>query len=78
MSTEVVLKESVMEILDELPPDGIEAVLDFARFMKSKTQSKEETNLPIVKVGSFADLKPLIGKFDLEGDAVVDCEKYWE
>ena len=78
MGVEVSLKNSVMEILDELPPDGISSVLDFARFIKLKTQSEEKTDFPTVKVGSFADLKPLIGKFDLEGDAVVDCEQYWE
>jgi hypothetical protein len=78
MGVEVPLKHSVMEILDQLPPDGIEAVLDFARFIRSKTESTEKPALPIVKVGSFTELKPLIGKFDLEGDAVVDCEQYWK
>ena len=78
MQTHTALKESVIQILDEMPVAKVAEVLDFARFLKSKTQSKEETDLPIVKVGSFADLKSLIGKFDLEGDAVVDCEKYWE
>ncbi len=71
MATEVTLKESVVKVLDELPPEGIATVLDFALFMKSKTHAKQSTSLPIVKTGSFAALKPLIGRFDLERNYVI-------
>jgi len=79
MRTKVSLKKSVIKVLDELSSEQLAAVLDFALFIKSKVQAEEKkTNLLTVKTGSFADLKPLVGIFDLGGDAIVDCENYWE
>ena len=79
MQQQVSLKESLIEVINDMPNDKIASILDFALFMKSRLQSEEESSAHIIiKEGSSKKLKALVGRFGLGGDAVADAENYWE
>jgi hypothetical protein len=75
METYEALKDSVIKVLNELPPSEVAEVLDFARFVQAKNQKKRQA---VLKTGSFDDLQPLVGMVALGGDAVVDCDNLEE
>jgi hypothetical protein len=72
---QVSLKESLIQTIDEMPADKIAEVLNFARFLNEKQAPAGQI---VVKRGSFEEFEALAGIVSLGGDAVVDCENYWE
>jgi hypothetical protein len=69
------LKESIFKVLDKMPEDKVAEVLDFALFVNSRKQPEKKN---IVKRGSFEEFESLAGIVSLGGDAVIDCENYWD
>ncbi len=79
MQAEVSVKESVIRILDELPPERISEVLDFALFIKERTKAEvRKSQKPEVKAAPVESLKALAGLVALGGDAVEDADKCYE
>ncbi|MCZ6680709.1 MAG: hypothetical protein O7E52_26060 [Candidatus Poribacteria bacterium] len=75
MRPQVPSRESLFKVVEEMSDDQVAEVLDFARFIQSRTEKKGKV---IVKTGSFENFKKLSGIVSLGGDAVVDSENYWD
>lgn len=72
------LKESVLEVLDELPPEAMAELLDFALFLKQRSQIRGEMQRPQPKTVSAAHLNKLVGLVAWGGDAIADTERLYE
>ena len=79
------VKEAVKRVLDDLPAEKIEEVLDFALFLKarwtekraSKATTQESTKL-ILRTLPAAHLDQLTGLVAWGGDAVADAERLYD
>lgn len=73
------LKEVVIKVLDELPPEQVAQLLDFALFLKQRSQMQYRS-LP--KTGAIAvpatHLDGLVGMVAWGGDALTDTERLYE
>lgn len=72
------LRESVIRILDELPPESIAELLDFALFLKSRSQTRRGVQKPQLKTAPASRLDGLVGLVAWGGDALVDTEGFYE
>jgi hypothetical protein len=79
MTVAVSMKESIMKVINELPPERVAEVLDFALFLKERGQAKSQKFLkPEVKTAPIENLKALVGLVSLGGDALEDTERCYE
>ncbi len=74
ITANVSTKEAVLRVLDELPQERINEVLEFALFIRARSHGlKPDLTVPAVPV-----LEPLVGLVAWGGDAVVDAERLYE
>ena len=79
------IKEAVQRVLDDLPAEKIEEVLDFARFLKARwtAQGESKATVPestglILHTLPAAHLDRLTGLVAWGGDAVADAERLYD
>ena len=79
------IKEAVQRVLDDLPAEKIEEVLDFALFLKARwtTQGESKATVPestalILHTLPAAHLDRLTGLVAWGGDAVADTERLYD
>ncbi|MCC9079047.1 hypothetical protein FKZ61_023415 [Litorilinea aerophila] len=72
------LRDQVIGVLDELPPEGMAELLDFALFLKQRLQVREALQRRQLKTASAAHLDGLIGLVAWGGDALADTEGLYE
>jgi 3-dehydroquinate synthetase len=79
------IKEAVQRVLDDLPAEKIEEVLDFALFLKARwtAQGESKTTVPestalILHTLPAAHLDRLTGLVAWGGDAVADAERLYD
>jgi hypothetical protein len=78
MISERTPKDDLLNIVNGLPPDKIALLLEIGRLIKFKMEYEQEIEeISTVKGGSFHELRPLVGRLTLGGDAVEDSEEYW-
>jgi hypothetical protein len=73
------LKEAIIRVLDELPSDRVAEVLDFALFLKRRSQAQlRQRQETVVKTMPAAHLDALVGLVAWGGDALADTERVYE
>jgi hypothetical protein len=79
------IKTAVQRVLDDLPAEKIEGVLDFALFLKARwtTQGKSKATTPestrlVLHTIPAAHLDRLTGLVAWGGDAVTDAERLYD
>lgn len=72
------LRETVIGILDELPPEEVAELLDFALFLKQRSQSRERPQKLQLKTLPAVHLDRLVGLVAWGGDALADTEGLYE
>jgi len=72
-------KEAVIKILDELPPEQVAELLDFALFLKQRSQMPYRPFHRAVAIAvPAARLDGLVGLVAWGGDALADTEGLYE
>lgn len=73
------LKEAVIRVLEELPSERVTEVLDFALFLKQRSQAEDRPSQRlVVKAIPAARLDLLVGLVSWGGDALTDTERLYE
>lgn len=72
------LRETLIGILDELPPEEVAELLDFALFLKQRSGSREGSRKLLLKTLPAAHLDQLAGLVAWGGDALADTEEIYE
>jgi len=72
------LRETVNRVLDELPPEQIAEILDFALFLKHRTQLQRLPQKPPWRAIPASHLDGLVGLVAWGGDALADTEGLYE
>lgn len=72
------LREAVLRILDELPPERVSELLDFALFLKHRSQFGEKILKAQLKTVPAAHLEGLTGLVAWGGDSLTDVEGLYE
>jgi hypothetical protein len=72
------LRETVNQVLDELPPEQIAEILDFALFLKHRTQPQGWPQKPQWRAIPATHLDGLVGLVAWGGDALADTEGLYE
>jgi hypothetical protein len=65
------MKDIIIRIIDELPPEQAVELLDFALFLKYRSKVGEF----VLKAAPAADLERLVGRLGWGGDALADTER---
>jgi hypothetical protein len=75
----VPLKQVVIKVLDELPPEQVVELLDFALFLKQRSQMPYRPfPKPVAIAVPAAHLDGLVGLVAWGGDALADTERLYE
>lgn len=73
------LKEVVIKVMDELPPERVAELLDFALFLKQRPQMPYQLlHKPAAIAVPAAHLDGLVGLVAWGGDALADTERLYE
>lgn len=73
------VKDSLLEVLDSLPPERQAEVLDFALYLKQKTTVEPKAASSIVlRTVPASHLKSLLGLISVGGDALEDTERLYD
>ena len=72
------LKEAVIRLLNELPPEQIVEVLDFATFIKERSEKEDLLSRLVIKTLPVSQLDELVGLIALGGDALGDTEHLYD
>jgi hypothetical protein len=79
------IKGAVQRVLDDLPAEKIEEVLDFARFLKARWTAQGESKVTVPESTALilhtlpaAHLDRLTGLVAWGGDVVADAEQLYE
>ena len=71
-------KEALVKMLDELPPEQVTVILDFAAFIKKRLQDHGTDSQLIVRAVPATHLDSLIGRVAWGGDALAETEGLYE
>jgi len=71
-------KDVLVRLLDEMPPDQVMEVLDFAAFVHARRGAKVWVGRRRVKLVPADRLRPLLGCVAWGGDAVSDSERLYD
>jgi len=75
----IVIREKITEILNELPVEKMAEVLDFATFVKERSQPPSGTvHRLMIKTVPAEQLRSLTGIVAWDGDALADTERLYE
>ena len=73
------VKDSLLEVLDSLPPERQAEVLDFALYLKQKATVEPKTTSRIVlRTVPASHLISLLGLISIGGDALEDTERLYD
>ena len=73
------VKDSLLEVLDSLPPERQAEVLDFALYLKQKATVEPKAASGIVlRTAPASHLKSLLGLISIGGDALEDTERLYD
>jgi len=76
---EIVIKEKIARMLDEIPAEKMVEILDFATFIREHSlPSTNLTHPPVVKAVPAKRLRQLAGMVSWGGDAMMDTERLYE
>ena len=71
---EISPKEALVKMLDELPPEQVTEILDFATFVKERVRNHRNNYRARVRAVPATHLDSLVGRVAWGGDALAETE----